>query len=165
VSREIERKFLVRSDGWRPGPEGTRQRQGYLAITAATTVRVRVAGGRATLTIKGAQVGLTRPEYEYAIPPADAEAMLGSLCGLVVEKTRYLREHAGRTWEVDVFHGLNEGLVTAEVELESEADEVDIPPWAGEDVSHDVRYRVAWLAGHPYGEWKAGGGASNPQSP
>lgn len=162
MSREIERKFLVRGDAWRPGPDGTLQRQGYLAITERTTVRVRVEGTRATLTIKGAQVGLTRPEYEYEIPPADAEAMLASLCGLVVEKTRYVREHAGRTWEIDVFHGANAGLVTAEVELASEADEVALPPWAGAEVSHDVRYRVAWLADHPYREWKAGGGASNP---
>ncbi|MHC4548282.1 MAG: CYTH domain-containing protein [Planctomycetota bacterium] len=151
---EIERKFLVRSDAWGPGDDGTLQRQGYLAISERNTVRVRVEGRRAQLTVKGPQRGLTRAEYEYEIPVAEGEEMLAHLCGLVIEKTRYLREYAGQTWEVDVFRGPNEGLVTAEVELESEETAIEIPPWVGEDVSSDRRYRVAHLSRHPYREWQ-----------
>jgi CYTH domain-containing protein len=150
---EIERKFLVAGDGWRRGSPGVLQRQGYLWIDERGNARVRVEGGRATLTIKGAQRGLARAEFEYAIPPADAEEILATLCGFVVEKTRYRREHAGRVWEVDVFHGANEGLVTAELELAREDDAFEAPPWLGADVSHDPRYRVAWLSRHPYRDW------------
>ena len=153
MGREIERKFLVTGDGWRQGPPGVRQRQGYLLVDERATVRVRIEGGRATLTIKGEQRGLTRPEFEYAIPLADAEEILG-LCACVVEKTRYVREHAGHVWEVDVFHGANDGLVTAEVELAREAEAVTPPPLVGADVSHDLRYRVARLARQPYRDWR-----------
>jgi len=152
MGSEIERKFLVTGDGWRPGPPGVRQRQGYLSVEERATVRVRIDGERGTLTIKGEQRGITRTEFEFAIPLADAEEILG-LCAFVVEKTRYLREHAGRTWEVDVFHGANEGLVTAEVELAREDEEFAPPPWVGADVSSDLRYRVARLARQPYRGW------------
>lgn len=151
--QEIERKFLVKGDGWRPGAPGVLQRQGYLAVTERGVVRVRLEGGRALLNVKGPQQGLTRDEFEYEIPLDDAEAMLARLCGLVIEKTRHFREFAGFTWEVDVFHGANAGLVTAEVELPDESAAVPLPPWVGEDVSHDVRYRVAWLAQHPFTTW------------
>ena len=154
MGREIERKYLVRTDGWAPGDDGALQRQGYLAITELGNVRVRIEAGRGTLTVKGAQSGLTRAEYEYEIPVADAEEILQGLCGFVVEKTRYRRAHGGRTWEVDVFHGENDGLVIAEVELESEEDEVEPPEWVGDDVSHDTRYRVSHLSRHPYRTWK-----------
>lgn len=152
MGREIERKFLVDSDAWAPAGEGRRQRQGYLAITERGTVRIRVEEGDATLTVKGRQQGLTRAEYEYAIPVADADEMF-ALCGLVVEKTRYLVAHEGHTWEIDVFHGDNEGLVTAEIELDAEDEEFARPPWLGEDVSHDIRYRVAHLSRAPYRTW------------
>ena len=153
MGTEIERKYLVEGDGWGPGGDGRLQRQGYLAVHERGIVRVRIEEGEATLNIKGAQSGLTRAEYEYPVPEEDAEEMLEHLCGLVIEKTRYLREFGGRTWEVDVFHGDNEGLVTAEVELEDEEAEVALPPWVGEDVSHDIRYRVAYLVKHPYRTW------------
>jgi adenylate cyclase len=153
MGKEIEHKFLVAGDGWRPGDEGVLQRQGYLAVEKTHTVRVRIAGGTAKLNVKSAQVGLTRAEYEYPIPLKDAEALLG-LCGLVIEKTRYKREFDGHVWEVDVFHGANEGLVTAEVEVKSEQEAFRRPDWAGEDVSRDHRYRVAYLVDHPYREWK-----------
>jgi len=153
MGSEIERKFLVTGDGWRPGAPGVHQRQGYLSVDERATVRVRIEGERATLTIKGEQRGLARAEFEYRIPLADAEEILG-LCAFVVEKTRHLREHAGHTWEVDVFHGANEGLVTAEVELAREDEEVALPPWVGADVSLDLRYRVARLARKPYRDWR-----------
>jgi CYTH domain-containing protein len=151
MSREIERKFLVRGDGWRPGPPGVRQRQGYLSVEDPT-VRVRIEEGRATLAVKGAQEGLTRAEFEYEIPLADAEEML-SLCAFAVEKTRYVREFGGRRWEVDVFHGANEGLVTAEIELSDEGESFALPLWVGAEVSHDPRYRVAQLSRRPFREW------------
>ena len=154
MGREIERKYLVTGDGWGPGNDGALQRQGYLAVTERGTVRVRVQNGRAVLNIKSAQRGLTRAEYEYEIPLDEANEILAELCDLVIEKTRYRREFAGRTWEVDVFHGANEGLVTAEVELASEEETVEPPPWVGADVSHDPRYRVARLSERPYREWK-----------
>jgi adenylate cyclase len=149
---EIERKYLVAGDGWRPGEGGVLQRQGYLAIGDRCTVRVRVEPGAATLTVKGAQRGVSRAEFEYPVPREDAEEML-DLCGLVVEKTRYRREHEGHVWEIDVFHGANEGLVTAEIELATEDEVFEAPPWLGADVSHDVRYRVAWLSRRPYRDW------------
>lgn len=153
MGKEIERKFLVRDRSCVAGLTGSLQRQGYLAITDKGTMRVRVEGGRAILGIKSAQKGLTRREYEYEIPLEEGEEILDSICGLVVEKTRYKIEHAGHTWEVDVFHGANEGLMTAEVELEREDEQVEIPAWVGDDVSHDTRYRVAHLSESPWSAW------------
>jgi CYTH domain-containing protein len=152
MASEIERKFLVRGDGWRPGPEGVLQRQGYLSVEDPT-VRVRIEGPRATLTVKGAQKGLARPEFEYEIPVADAEEMLG-LCPFAVEKTRHVREFGGRRWEVDVFHGANEGLVIAEIELEREDESFALPLWLGAEVSRDPRYRVSSLARNPFRKWR-----------
>ena len=153
MGSEIERKFLVRGELPIADVSGSLQRQGYLAIHERGTVRMRIEKGRAILGIKSAQKGLTRREYEYEVPMADGEEMLAELCGIVVEKTRYKIEHAGDTWDVDVFHGANEGLVAAEVELESEEEEVELPPWVGDEVSHDVRYRVAYLSQHAWPEW------------
>lgn len=153
MASEIERKFLVRGDAWREGAPGVLQRQGYLS-TEDPTVRVRIEGGRATLCVKGAQKGLTRPEFEYAIPLADAEQML-KLCGFVVEKTRHVREFGGRRFEVDEFHGANEGLVIAEVELAREDESFALPLWIGAEVSRDPRYRVSSLARHPFLKWHA----------
>ncbi len=154
MGREVERKFLVEGSGWGPGKDGVLQRQGYLAVTERGTVRVRIEGGRATMTVKGPQAGITRAEYEYKIPLADAEEMLATLCTVVLEKTRHARRHGSHLWEIDVFHGENEGLVTAEVELEREDELFDLPRWAGRDVSHDPRYRAAYLASHPFRTWK-----------
>ncbi|MDH3591087.1 MAG: CYTH domain-containing protein [Planctomycetota bacterium] len=157
---EIERKFLVQDDGWGPAGDGRLQHQGYLAITDRGTMRVRIEAGKAILNLKSAQQGLTRAEFEYEIPLADGERILERLCGLVVEKTRYKREHAGHVWDVDVFHGANEGLVVAEVELADENEAVELPAWVGQEVSHDVRYRVAHLSQHPFSEWEDGSAAS-----
>jgi adenylate cyclase len=156
MASEIERKFLVRGDGWRAGPDGVLQRQGYIAIEDHGVVRTRIEGDRATLTIKSAQRGLTRDEFEYEIPVADAKTMLENLCVVVIEKTRHKREFGGRTWEVDVFHGVNDGLVVAEVELPSEDAEVELPDWVGDDISMDVRYRVSELSREPFTKWRNG---------
>ncbi len=154
MSKEIERKFLVKGNGWREG-EAKTFRQGYLSTVKERTVRVRAAGDKAYLTIKGLTQGATRAEYEYAIPVKDAEEMLDTLCERpLIEKRRYVVEHAGLTWEVDEFFGENAGLVIAEVELESEEQPFDKPPWVGDEVTHDPRYFNANLVAHPYSKWK-----------
>ncbi len=152
---EIERKFLVHRHLWRADPAtGTRYRQGYLAGDPACTVRVRLAGDRGFLTVKGAPRGIERLEFEYPIPGADAEAMLAALCrGPLIEKTRYRVPFRGRVWEVDVFEGDNAPLILAEVELPSADAEVALPPWAGREVSGDARYYNANLARRPFRDW------------
>ena len=151
---EIERKFLVRDRSVLAASEGLAYRQGYLSRDPDRTVRVRVAGPGAYLTIKGLSDGPSRAEFEYEIPVADAEALLGLCEPSIVEKTRHRIEHRGRTWEVDVFHGANEGLVMAEVELPSADAPVDIPDWIGDEVTADPRYVNANLASHPYQGWR-----------
>ena len=152
---EIERKFLVVGDDWRSAvSSSTRIVQGYLASTPEVTVRVRVRGERAYLTIKGRSSGISRSEYEFDIPVADAEAMITDLAqGPVIEKTRHLLEVDGHTWELDVFAGANEGLVMAEIELGSADEQFTVPSWAGRDVSDDARYYNVNLARTPYSHW------------
>ncbi|MCF7848079.1 MAG: CYTH domain-containing protein [Kiritimatiellales bacterium] len=150
---EIERKFLVQNDSWKQqAPAGLVCRQGYLVSDHDKTVRIRVIGDKAFLTIKGATYGLSRSEFEYEIPVFDAEDML-QLCGNPVEKTRYRIEHEGMTWELDVFSGENEGLVMAEIELESEDQRFDLPEWVGDEVTGDIRYYNAFLSKHPFKAW------------
>lgn len=157
---EIERKFLVAGDGWRHGADaGTVIRQGYLAASPTVAVRVRTCGEHAFLTVKGGGDPRARSEFEYAIPPADAHAMLDGLCRPpLIDKTRYRVPFAGHTWEIDVFAGDNAGLVLAEVELAAADEAVALPPWVGAEVTDDPRYLNANLARHPYGTWgKAAG--------
>lgn len=151
---EIERKFLVAGEGWRQmATTRTCFSQGYLSRDPARTVRVRIAGDVAFLTIKGATRGATRAEFEYAIPPADARQLLAMSDGPVVEKVRHLCPHAGMTWEVDEFLGANAGLVVAEIELQSESQSFDRPSWLGEEVTGDARYVNANLAVRPFTSW------------
>jgi adenylate cyclase len=156
MATEIERKFWVVGDAWRGAADaGTRYVQGYLASGASgATVRVRLAGEAGWLTIKGPTVGLTRPEFEYAIPTADAEAMLQTLCTTPpIEKTRYTMTVGQHLWEIDVFAGVNAGLVMAEIELGSEGERFERPSWLGEELSDDPRFFNAALARHPYQSW------------
>ncbi len=151
---EIERKFLVAGEGWRQmSTSRTCFNQGYLSRDPARTVRVRIAGDSAFLTIKGATRGATRAEFEYGIPPADARQLLAMSDGPVVEKVRHLCPHAGMTWEVDEFLGANAGLVVAEIELQSEGQAFDRPSWLGEEVTGDARYVNANLAVRPFTSW------------
>lgn len=154
MKTEIERKFLVRGDGWRAGATAKPIRQGYLHATKDISVRVRRTGEHAYLTVKGAQVGATRAEYEYEIPAKDADDMLDALCQPpLIEKVRYTVERGGVTWEIDVFEGENAGLIVAEVELESEDQSVALPDWIGAEVTDDPRYLNANLAKNPYSRW------------
>ncbi len=151
---EIERKFLVKNNGWQAGhPQGKRYRQGYLCVDRGRTVRVRLEGDEGRLTVKGSARGASRAEYEYAVPRQDAEEMLALCLRPIIEKTRYKIQYGGLTWEVDVFDGDNQGLVVAEVELPSEDHPVELPPWVGEEVTHDPRYANARLVQAPYRTW------------
>ncbi|MBF0611639.1 MAG: CYTH domain-containing protein [Magnetococcales bacterium] len=155
MSNEIERRFLVVGDEWRQGAIGKALKQGFLSTTKERVVRVRVWGDDAFLTIKGAAVGVTRAEFEYAIPKADAEFMLENLClRPFIEKVRHKILHDGLIWELDEFFGENAGLVMAEVELEREDQPLNLPSWVGKEVSLDGRYQNASLAERPYRLWK-----------
>ena len=149
---EIERKFLVVGDDWRAAP-AAQYAQGYLNRDKQRTVRVRVVEASAWLTIKGANSGATRAEFEYAIPVADALQMLALCDGPLVRKLRRVIVHAGATWEVDEFQGDNAGLVVAEIELASEDSAFEAPPWLGAEVTHDARYFNSSLAAAPYATW------------
>ena len=154
MAQEIERKFLVKAESWRRPDDGVRYRQGYLSTVKERTVRVRTAGDKGFITVKGVNVGTVRPEYEYEIPLADANQMLDRLCERpLIEKTRYRIHHDGLVWEVDEFEGENRGLITAEVELKRADQAVSIPQWVGPEVSSDPRYFNANLVAHPFSQW------------
>ncbi len=156
MADEIERKYLVKDSVLPLLQEGRVFSQGYLADNDKLSARVRLAGEQAWLTVKGRGSGITRPEFEYAIPVDDARFMLENLCsGALISKTRYCLQHAGMTWEVDVFDAENSGLIVAEVELESEQQQPELPPWLGEEVTEDKRYLNVSLAKNPYSRWGA----------
>lgn len=153
---EIERKFLVKPGHQEILLHGTLVRQGYLETTGSSTVRVRIKGDKGFLTIKGPSDlgGLVRSEFEYEIPLTDAHTMIDTLCGVrVLEKTRYLVPLGRHTWEVDVFHGLNSGLVMAEVEMSSVDEAVELPEWVDADVTGDPRYYNSSLVRNPWTAW------------
>jgi adenylate cyclase len=149
---EIERKFLVIGTAWRQGV-GVRFSQGYLNRDQTRTVRVRLAGSQAFLTIKGLSVGASRAEFEYEIPAADAGQLLKLSDGPVIEKIRRVVDFAGSIWEVDEFLGENAGLVVAEIELQSEDQKFSKPDWLGEEVTYDARYFNSSLATTPFRSW------------
>ncbi len=160
---EIERKFLVSSDGWRAAAHAVLpMAQGYLNDLAAmdsgamkASVRVRIAGDAAHLNLKSRELGHTRQEFEYPIPVADARALLTLSVGRLVDKRRHLVRVGSHLWEVDEFLGDNVGLVVAEIEL-VDADEVFDPPgWLGAEVTDESRYYNLALASRPYSQWRA----------
>jgi adenylate cyclase len=153
---EIERKFLVDDDSWRneASDSGTDYRQGYLAVVPNCSVRIRLADNQAWLTIKSGEGGLTRQEFEYPVPPGDAEGLLALCEPTVISKTRYLVSCGNHRWEIDEFHDANAGLVVAEIELSSEDEAFETPGWLGKEVSDDVRYYNAYLSSRPYRLWK-----------
>ncbi|HET7168961.1 MAG TPA: CYTH domain-containing protein [Candidatus Limnocylindrales bacterium] len=157
MGNEIERKFLVDDASVLDGLTGLPYRQGYLLNEASRTVRIRRAGDRGFLTIKGATSGATRPEFEYEIPAADADQLLAMCGNLVIEKVRYRIPIADVVFEIDRFEGANEGLLIAEVELASEEAAFPRPDWLGQEVTDDPRYLNARLSVEPYGLWGGGG--------
>lgn len=150
---EIERKFLTKNDNWRHSATSScRMKQGYLN-EIGNTIRIRLAGDRAFLTIKGKTKGISRLEFEYEVPVSDAEQLF-TLCQTPsVEKIRHKVPFEGHIFEVDEFLGQNEGLTVAEVELNSENEDVSLPEWIGEDVTADKRYRNTHLAKKPFKQW------------
>jgi adenylate cyclase len=147
MALEIERRFRVASDTWRASVvRSTRITQGYLAITEDSVTRVRVRDTNAYLTIKSRDGGLARQEFEYAIPLADAQTLL-TLCGRrVLEKVRHEVNHGGYCWEIDEYLAPFEGLILAEVEMQSENEHPPLPPWIGADITLDPSFSNAALA-------------------
>jgi len=152
---EIERKFRLGSEAWRAEVSASSLlRQGYLANTARASVRVRLAGECAWLSVKAMRAGMSREEYEFAIPAADAHEMLDRLCeGLTIEKWRHIVVHAGSRWEIDEFLAENAGLVIAELELQAEDSAFVRPAWLGPEVTHEQRYYNVQLAQKPFRHW------------
>jgi len=154
MGKEIERKFLIDTDTLGPLEGGSVIKQGYIETASKTVVRVRIRQDQAFLTLKGANNGAVRSEFEYAIPLTDANEILAELCnGPIVEKTRYLVPLGKHTWEIDVFHGDNKGLVVAEIELSCVDEGFDRPPWITQEVTDDARYYNSNLLAHPYKAW------------
>jgi adenylate cyclase len=155
VGIEIERKFRVINDSWRERVlQKTLLRQGYIANTQRASVRVRLAGQVGWLSVKAMTRGLSRAEYEAAIPALEANEMLERLCeGPLVEKWRHIVEYQGSEWEIDEFLGENAGLVIAELELETEEAVFARPPWLGVEVTHDERYYNFRLSQKPFRHW------------
>lgn len=155
MPQEIERKFLVH-DGWREhSHQKTRIVQGYLSSVPGRSVRVRIAGDRGFLTIKGAASasGVSRYEWEREIPEDEAEALLALAEPGVIEKVRHLVAAGPHTFEVDEFFGENAGLVVAEIELEAEDEAFERPKWLGEEVTGDRRYYNSSLVKVPFSTW------------
>lgn len=152
---EIERKFLIANDDWKQDvSNSTIIKQGYLNSTPERTVRIRVRGEKAYLTIKGKNENLTRKEFEYEIPLAEGNELLMLCEKPIIEKIRHLVKIEHHTWEIDVFDGENKGLIVAEIELTSENELFTKPNWLGDEVSNDVRYYNSALIRFPYSKWK-----------
>lgn len=156
MAMEIERKFLVNKEKWIKPSNGDSISQGYLSKEPERTVRIRLRNDKGYLTIKGKNdaEGLSRLEFEYEIPKEDAEAMLKLCKGPILQKTRYVVEIEGHTWEIDEFYGDNEGLLVAEIELSSKNEDFIRPDWILEEVTGDVRYYNSSLLSNPYSKWK-----------
>ena len=154
MAKEIERKFLVKNESFKLFSKGVIYRQGYLSRDKERTVRIRVAGEQAFITIKGLTNGMERLEFEYMISLTDANEMLSTLClKPLIEKVRYKIMSDGHLWEVDEFIGDNEGLTVAEVELKSSGEHVIIPDWVGPEVTGDLMYFNSNLVINPFKNW------------
>jgi adenylate cyclase len=153
---EIERKYLVKHDLWNAlaKPKGEYYRQGYIVNEISKTVRVRATENHGFITIKGKTDNpAIKPEYEYQIPKSEAIELLNSFTGNNIEKTRYKIDYEGKLWEIDVFQGDNEGLIVAEIELNSIEELYQIPEWIDCEVTHDDRYFNANLSKNPFKNW------------
>jgi len=153
MATEIERKYLVKGEEWRALGIPVQFAQGYLLADGIRTVRIRIAGKSGFLTIKGKSDGMSRKEFEYPIPLEDAHEMMELSTIPIIEKRRSRIDWKGKIWEVDEFEGKNKGLIMAEIELKSEEELFDIPPWIGEEVTGDIRYYNSYLSQNPFTEW------------
>ncbi len=154
MATEIERKYLIKPGQWLLAMEGRRMTQGYLSRDPDRTVRVRVVGQEAFMTVKSRRTGITRTEIEFPIELEHAQDLLPLCHQPLIDKTRHEVMHEGLLWEVDVFHGANDGLIVAEIELPAEDTVFALPDWVGEEVSHDLRYTNSHLSAVPYREWQ-----------
>ncbi len=152
---EIERKFLVDKEKWQQleKPVPMHLRQGYIFSDENKTIRIRVADDQAFITIKGSTTGMSRSEFEYTIPANEGVQLLDSFAVSELEKYRYNITFAGKLWEVDVFLGDNQGLLVAEIELDSEDEEFELPLWVTTEVTGDKRYYNSKLSTHPFKNW------------
>ncbi len=155
MAKEIERKFLVDKNIFKPTGEGECIAQGYLSSMPERTVRVRIKNQCGYLTVKGKTDGISRSEFEYKIPESDAEELLRLCEPSIIVKRRYTVNVNGSIWEVDVFEGDNAGLVVAEIELQSEGEDFVKPDWLGAEVSFDAKYYNSNLSKNPYKLWKS----------
>ena len=152
---EIERKYLIANDSWQENAdEGIQMIQGYMSSNDKSSVRIRVNGEIANLNIKSKTIGAQRSEFDYLIPVAEAMEMLETLCNKpFIKKTRYHVKFQDHTWEIDVFAGENQGLIVAELELNSVDENFVLPGWIGKEVTDDPRYYNICLVSHPYKDW------------
>ena len=152
---EIERKFLLKNENWKSlADKGTRFKQGYLVGGQSASVRVRIEGDRAFLNIKSSTIDISRKEYQYEIPLAEADELLNTLCEIpLIDKTRFIIKQEPHKWEIDVFDGENQGLVVAEIELHHENESFFKPDWIGKEVSDQQRYYNVCLVKLPYKDW------------
>ena len=153
---EIERKYLVDHNLWNAleKPKGEYYRQGYIVNEIAKTVRVRATENHGFITIKGKTDNpAIKPEYEYEISIAEAIELLNGFTENNIEKTRYKIDYQGKTWEIDIFHGDNEGLIVAEIELNSIGESFQIPAWIDCEVTHESKYFNANLSKNPFKNW------------
>lgn len=155
MSVEIERKFLVHKYLWDAieKPHGLECKQTYIQNNPEKTVRARTLGTKGFITLKGKQEGISRREFEYEIPYQDAIEMIALFGEMVIEKIRYIIPFGNHNWEVDVFSGDNEGLIVAEIELQSDSENFEIPSWIAKEVSDDYRYINSNLQSHPFKNW------------
>jgi adenylate cyclase len=154
MPKEIERKFLLKNDNWKSEITSRKIiKQGYLNTQKERTVRVRIFGEKGFLTIKGETVGMTRLEFEYEIPVQEAKELLQLCENPLIEKERFIVSRGKLKWEIDIFEGENAGLRIAEVELEDESQDVEIPDWIGEEVTFDHRYFNSSLVKLPFSSW------------
>ena len=152
---EIEHKYLVKMELWKKvvPNESKPVKQGYVSSSPVSSVRVRVMGDKGYVTIKGKSTNASRLEYEYEIPLTEAEEMLSAFCSNDIIKTRHYVKYGAHTWEVDEFHGLNSGLIVAEIELSSTEEKYELPDWIDINVTSDKRYTNANLVLKPFTTW------------
>lgn len=155
MTLEIERKYLVDHKKWSElaKPVGRLYRQGYLITDENKTIRIRLTHSDAYLTIKGKTKGVTRDEFEYKIPLTDAAQLLDTFSESELSKTRYEIYYKDKLWEVDVFHNANDGLIVAEIELNSEDEKFELPDWVTKDVTDEPKYYNSNLTLLPFKKW------------